>query len=698
MKKNGKYDTKTYIERDISWMYFNQRILLEAEKTSVPLLERLNFLGIYSNNLDEFFRVRVATLNRIIEYKGKAIQQEKAITINTFKTINRLNICYSTEFEDTFHIIDESLKQNNIWLLNEKELNPEQKNFICHLYHNRLNGSTTPLFISTFQQLDEQPDDAIYLAVLLNSKKNPASARTKITYAFIELPVKEYGRFLRLPDADGKTCLIFLDDAVRFCLPFIFEGTPFCGFEAYTFKFTKDAEMELDTDLRNSVMQKIAKGVKSRKKGEPIRLVYDACMPANMLKHIARMLNIDKWDTQVAGGRYHNMKDLMKFPDCNRRDLKYKPLLPIFKPEFTSSDSLLEIIRQKDRFLHYPYHSFSSFLRVLREAAISQDVTTIKMTLYRLAKDSKVVQTLISAARNGKKVTVVIELLARFDEASNISWSKQMQDAGIRVIFGVEGLKVHSKLLFIGSKKGDIACISTGNFHEGNAAQYTDVTLFTDRKKLVQEVNAVFTFIEKPYVPVHFRELLVSPNDMRKQLIQRINREIKNAKTGKTAYILGKVNHITDKIIIEKLYEASTAGVKIDLLVRGNCSVVTGLAGISENIRINGIIDRYLEHSRIFIFANGGRETYILGSADWMPRNFDNRIEVMTPVYDKNIQAELKRIVEYGLRDTYQGRIVDGSGRNLPWILSSGEPLRSQTALYEYYSEQAGPQNKQCQF
>ena len=268
----------------------------------------------------------------------------------------------------------------------------------------------------------------------------------------------------------------------------------------------------------------------------------------------------------------------------------------------------------------------------------------------------------------------------------------------IRVIFGVEGLKVHSKLLFIGSKKGDIACISTGNFHEGNAAQYTDVTLFTDRKKLVQEVNAVFTFIEKPYVPVHFRELLVSPNDMRKQLIQRINREIKNAKTGKTAYILGKVNHITDKIIIEKLYEASTAGVKIDLLVRGNCSVVTGLAGISENIRINGIIDRYLEHSRIFIFANGGRETYILGSADWMPRNFDNRIEVMTPVYDKNIQAELKRIVEYGLRDTYQGRIVDGSGRNLPWILSSGEPLRSQTALYEYYSEQAGPQNKQCQF
>lgn len=698
MKKNQKYSPETYIERDISWMYFNQRILLEAEKTSVPLLERLSFLGIYSNNLDEFFRVRVATLNRIIEYEGKSIRQEKATAIRTFKEINRLNICYSSEFEDTFHTIDKTLKQNGIWLLNENELNAAQKNFICNLYNNRLNGSTTPLFISDFQQLNDQPDDAIYLAILLKSKKNPTVAREKISYAFIELPVKEYGRFLHLPDADGKTCFIFLDDAVRFCLPFIFEGTPFYGFETYTFKFTKDAEMELDTDLRNSVMQKIAKGVKSRKKGEPIRLVYDACMPVNMLKHIARMIHIDKWDTQVAGGRYHNMKDLMKFPDCNRGDLKYKPLFPLFKPEFTCNSSLFEVIRQKDRFLHYPYHSFSSFLRLLREAAISQDVTAIKMTLYRLAKDSQVVQTLICAARNGKKVTVVIELLARFDEASNISWSKQMQDAGIRVVFGVEGLKIHSKLLFIGNKKGDIACISTGNFHEGNAARYTDVTLFTARKKLVQEVNSVFAFIEKPYVPVRFRELLVSPNDMRKQLINRIDREIKNARTQKTAYILGKVNHITDKIIIEKLYEASAAGVKIDLLVRGNCSLVTGLSGISGNIRINGIIDRYLEHSRIFIFANGGREIYILGSADWMPRNFDNRIEVMAPVYDKNIQAELKRIIEYGLRDTYQGRNVDGSGQNLPWTLSSGEPLRSQTALYEYYSEQAGPQNKQCQF
>ncbi len=666
-------------------MYFNQRILLEAQKTSVPLLERLCFLGIYSNNLDEFFRVRVASLNRIIEYEGKSLNNERKIALKTFKEINRLNSIYSDSFEKTFQNIDNELKRNNIWILNETELNDEQKQYIRQLYDNQLNGSTNPLFISNFRQLNDQPDDDIYLAVQLSIKNTNRTVQKGRNYALIELPVKEFGRFLRLPNIDDKICLIFLDDVVRFCLPFIFEGTPFSCFDAYTFKFTKDAEMELETDLRNSVMQKIAKGVKSRKKGEPIRLVYDAQMPAGMLRRITRMLNIDRWDTRVAGGRYHNMKDLMKFPNCNRPDLKYAPILPILTLKFGAEESLLEHIREKDRFLHYPYHSFSSFLRLLREAAIDRNVHSIKMTLYRLAKDSKVVKTLICAARNGKKVTVVIELLARFDEASNINWSKQMQDAGIKVIFGVEGLKIHSKLLHIGSAKGDIACISTGNFHEGNASQYTDITLLTARKKLVQEVNSVFDFIEKPYTPVRFRELVVSPNDTRKQLIRRIDREIRNAKAGKIAYIQGKVNHITDRTIIEKLYEASTAGVNIELLVRGNCSLVTGIPGLSDHIRINGIIDRYLEHSRIFIFANEGKETYVIGSADWMPRNFDNRIEVMAPIYDRDIQKELKQIITYGLQDNFQGRIVDGSGRNLPWTISSGEAVHSQEALYKHY-------------
>ena len=683
MQKTEKRIAENYVERDVSWMYFNQRILLEAEKESVPLLERLSFLGIYSNNLDEFFRVRVATLNRIIEYEDKKIRQERDRAIETFKEINRLNNLYSADFEKTFQKVDNALKENGIWLVNENELNAEQEAFITQLYHYRLNGATTPLFFSSFEQLHDQPDEEIYLAVELRDGSVAKKGSPK--YALIDLPVKEFGRFVRLPDADGKICLIFLDDVVRFCLPFIFAGTPYTDFEAYTFKFTKDAEMELDTDLRNSVMQKISKGVKSRKKGEPIRLVYDADMPVRMMRHLSRMLHIDRWDTQVAGGRYHNMKDLMKFPDCGRKELKYKPLQPILKSDFMMGGSLLDAIREKDRFLHYPYHSFSSFLRLLREAAISPEVSSIKMTLYRLAKDSKVVKTLMAAARNGKKVTVVIELMARFDEASNISWSKQMQDAGIKVVFGVEGLKIHSKLVYIGSKKGDIACVSTGNFHEGNAAQYTDVAVMTARKKLVQEVNAVFDFIETPYVPREFKELLVSPNDMRNQLIARINKEIRNAKAGKPAYILGKVNHITDREMVRKLYAASAAGVKINLVVRGNCSLVTGVPGISENIRINGIIDRYLEHSRIFVFANGGNETYLIGSADWMPRNLDNRIEVMTPVYDPDIQRELKLIVAYGLQDTFQGRTVDGTGRNLPWTLEEGEGIRSQRALYEHY-------------
>lgn len=684
MQKTGKRAEEHYIERDVSWMYFNQRILLEAEKESVPLLERLSFLGIYSNNLDEFFRVRVATLNRIIEYEDKKIKCERERAIATFKEINRLNGQYSEAFEETFQKIDQALKENNIWLMNEMELNAEQQEFITQLYHYRLNGATTPLFFSGFGQLHDQPDEEIYLAVQLKEGK-PARKRAQ-QYALIDLPVKEFGRFVRLPDAEGKMCLIFLDDVVRFCLPYIFAGTPYTDFEAYTFKFTKDAEMELDTDLRNGVMQKISKGVKSRKKGEPIRLVYDADMPAGMIRHISRMLHIDRWDTQVAGGRYHNMKDLMKFPDCGRKELKYAPLQPLLKSDFMMEGSLLEAIREKDRFLHYPYHSFSSFLRLLREAAISPEVSCIKMTLYRLAKDSKVVKTLMAAARNGKKVTVVIELMARFDEASNISWSKQMQEAGVKVVFGVEGLKIHSKLVYIGSKKGDIACVSTGNFHEGNAAQYTDVAVMTARKKLVAEVNEVFDFIETPYVPRKFNELLVSPNDMRNQLIARINKEIRNAKAGKPAYILGKVNHITDKEMVRKLYAASKAGVKIDLLVRGNCSLVTGIPGVSENIRINGIIDRYLEHSRIFVFANGGKESYLIGSADWMPRNLDNRIEVITPVYDPNVKKEMKLIVDYGLRDTVQGRIVDGSGENSPWECPDPLPCGSQEALYGHYT------------
>lgn len=684
--KSGETKKKCpYVERDISWMYFNQRILLEASRPEVPLLERLTFLGIYSNNLDEFFRVRVATLNRIIEYADKNIQKEREVASHTLKQIGKLHNRYYEQFEEAFASIIEELKKENIYVIKETELNDEQKTFIDSFYRHKLNGSTNPVFLNGIRPLDDQTDEDIYLAIRLLRRDGTGKIRIK-DFAVIELPTADFGRFILLPESEGKTYLMFLDDVIRYCLPMIFAGMQYTDYEAYTFKFTKDAEMEIDSDLRTGVLQKISKGVKSRKKGEPIRFVYDEQIPKDLLRKLVARLNVDKNDTRVAGGRYHNFKDLMKFPDCGRNDLKYPAWKPVLKPELNGNESLLALIRQKDRSLHYPYHSFDTFIRVLREAAISKEVKSIKMTLYRLAKDSKVIKALICAAKNGKKVTVVIELLARFDEASNINWSKKMQDAGIHVIFGVEGLKIHSKLVHIGTRHGDIACISTGNFHEGNARMYTDYTIMTAHRPIVREVNAVFDFIEKPYAPIHFKELLVSPNDMRKRLIALINKEIKNKEQGKEAYILAKVNHITDRALVEKLYDASTAGVRIELVVRGNCSLVTGVPGISENIHINGIIDRYLEHPRIFIFANAGEEQYYIGSADWMPRNLDNRIEVLVPVYDKEIQADLKQIVCYGFRDTAKGRNVDGSGDNHPWTNESPTLFRSQEELYNKYT------------
>lgn len=684
MKSKRELPASRYVERDVSWMYFNQRILLEAAKKNVPLLERLSFLGIYSNNLDEFFRVRVATLNRIMECEDKDIKKERENAQRIFKQINKLNTAYTRQLEETFQDIVKDLEAQGIYLVNERQLTERQKDYIRDLYQVDLNGSTFPYFLSELKQLGELADSDIYLAIRLTKR---VGERKKKDYALIEMPVNEFGRFIRLPDDEGKVCLMFLDDVVRFCLPFIFVGMDYDQYEAYTFKFTKDAEMEIDPEVRSGVMEKVSKGIKSRKRGNPIRLVYDASMPKELLKLIMDKLRIDKLDTRVAGGRYHNMKDLMRFPDCGRKDLKYPPQPPLIKPEFAEG-SILSLIREKDRYLHYPYHSFSGYLRVLREAAISKDVKSIKTTLYRLAKDSRVIKALICAAKNGKNVTVVIELLARFDEASNINWSKKMQDAGIHVIFGVEGLKIHSKLTHIGSTKGDIVCVSTGNFHEGNARVYTDITMMTARKSIVNEVDAVFDFIEKPYSPRPFRHLLVSPNDMRKKVIAMLNNEIKQAKAGKPAYLMAKINHITDKALVRKIYEASAAGVRIDLLVRGNCSLVTGIPGVSDTIRINGIIDRYLEHSRILIFGNGGEERYFIGSSDWMTRNLDNRIEVMAPVYDPDIQRDLKRVIEFGLRDTMQGHIVDGTGRNLPWTTEENLPFRSQEALYTCYKNE----------
>ena len=681
---SAKKNDCPYLERDISWMYFNRRILQEACKDSVPLLERLSFLGIYSNNLDEFYRVRVASQNRVAEWGEKSGDKEAVKAKKTVRQISKLYSRYLKDYEDTVHDVYEELARQNIFLINDAGADAGQREFLRSYYHSNLEGLIVPVSFSSVKHLDHESDESIYMAV--RATRMSLSGKTMYEYAYFELPVQSCGRFVRLPDRDGRNYIMYLDDVVRCSLGYIFEGLDYSDMQAYAFKFTRDAEMEIDDDRRNGILQKISKGLKSRKKGAPLRVLYDESMPEDLQRRVLSKLDLDKNDTVVRSGRYHNHKDLMKFPDCGRNELKFKPMPPIRREMFDGEGSVLEKIRAQDRFLHVPYHSFSSFIRVLHEAAISREVTSIKITLYRLAKDSKVVKSLIGAARNGKKVTVVIELLARFDEESNMVWAQKLQEAGVKVIFGVEGLKVHSKVVYIGMKKGpDIACISTGNFHEGNARTYTDCIIMTASRRIVQDVNMLFDFIEKPYIPEHFKELLVSPNDMKRRFISLINAEIRNKKAGKPAYIKMKVNHITDPVMVKKICEAAENGVRIDMVVRGNCSVVTHGYPAGGNIRINGIIDRYLEHSRIFVFAAGGQEKVFIGSADWMPRNLDNRIEVVAPVYDPAIKQEMIRIVDYGLRDVRQGRLVDGTGDNSPWTCDDPLPTGSQEALYGHY-------------
>ncbi len=683
-KKNKKNPYATYVPRDVSWMYFNHRILREAQRTDVPLLERLSFLGIYSNNLDEFFRVRVALLNRIAECDDRETRDDRHEALLTLKAINRLNAAYAQEYSQTIADVEQALEKENIYIISDTQADEEQRAFVKQYFLEKLDGTVAPIWFNAVKNLSDAPDDAIYLAV----KMRRTTDKSHPEYALIQLPVRTAGRFVTLPQREEKSYIMYLDDAVRLCLPQLFGAMGYTDFEAYAFKFTKDAEMEIDNDLRNGLLQKISKGVKSRKKGAALRVIYDKGMPRDVLKRVMSKLGVDRLDTILASGRYQNHKDLMSFPSCGRTDLKYPKWMPVTAPELGADASLLEAVKKKDRFVHVPYNDFSSYIRLLQEAAVSKEVKGIQTTLYRLARESKVVKALINAAQNGKQVTVVIELLARFDEASNISWSKKMQDVGIHVIFGVEGLKVHSKVTHISMRKGpDIAVVSTGNFHEGNARCYTDCLLFTAKRNIVRDVEQVFHFIEHPYLPAKYRELLVSPNEMRNRFTRLINDEIRNHDTGKPSGIRIKINHITDPLMVRKLYEASQHGVKIELVVRGNCSLVTGVKGLSENIRCVGIIDRYLEHARIFEFCAAGEWKTFMGSADWMPRNLNNRVEVVTPVYDPDIKARLHAIVSYALRDTLQGRTVDGTDRALPWIPEGQTPdtlvpFRSQEALY----------------
>ena len=680
MSKKAKWD---FINREISWLYFNDRVLQESANPKVPLIERFKFLGIFSNNLDEFFRVRVATLQRMSEMKiNPGLNKDKPEVI--LKKISKMTSSLQAVMESNFQQIKEQLKAEKIFIIEESELNDEQKAFVTSYYDKHLEDAITPVMLSgSGKTFPEMQDARIYFFVKLKNSLKPADKK----YALIEMPGTEYSRFLVLPRVDDNKYVIFLDDVIRLCMPQLFKSLPYDTFEVYTIKITRDSEMEIEAELGEGIVDKVSKGIKSRRYGSPLRFIYDSSMSDDMKKYLLKKINFKKSGTIIPGGRYHNFKDFMDFPTMGRSDLVYQKTTGIENETIKAADSVIKAIEKQDLFLHYPYYSFSQYVQLLREAAIDPDVKSIKITLYRMAHRSKVAKALIFAARNGKQVTAVIELRARFDEEHNIQWAQRMEEAGVQITFGVEGLKIHSKLTLIKKKNGKrIAAVSTGNFHEGNAAVYTDFTLFTANPGITAELEKVFDFIHQPFQMTHYLHLLVSPQEMRKKLNQLIHNEIINAKKGLPAYILCKINHITDNKLIEKLYVAAQAGVKIRMVVRGQLSMVTSQPRLKGNIEIVGIVDKFLEHSRIIIFCNNNQEKYYISSADWMTRNLDQRIEVAIPVYDKAIQQELKTIVEFGLKDNVQARICDGSGENR--IKTNDEPVfRSQYELMEHYKK-----------
>lgn len=673
------------INREISWLAFDQRVLQEAQDKTVPLIERVRFLGIFSNNMDEFFRVRVATLRRLTEFEKKTKDYYGESPRKTLNRISELTKQSQEKFEQIFNELTAELRAKNVYLINEGDLTPDQHTYVKDFFRTNIRYLLSPIMLNHVDRIPQLNDKSIYLAIKCSSEEHP-----KKDFALIEIP-SDASRFVVLPDHKTKKFVVLLDDVIRANLAEVFKILPYDKFEAYTIKITRDAEMDVDNDLTESLLEKVSKGIKNRKKGEPVRLVYDREIPRDLLKFLTNKLGVDRGDTLIAGGRYHNFKDFMNFPNLLGDEFVNPPLPPLNVRTFDKCQSMMEEIEKKDRFLHYPFQDFAYFIRLLREAALDPDVVSIKVSLYRVAFESKVVRALINAAENGKKVTAMVELRARFDEKSNIYWSQRMEEVGINVLFGQPGFKVHSKILLITKKSGKkttrIAAISTGNFHEGNAALYTDFTLLTAQKDITLEVDHAFKFIESPYYTHSYKHLLVSPHGMRKKLVGLINEEIKNAKNGKKGFIFCKVNNLVDEGIVDKLYEASSAGVKIKLIVRSMCSLIPGIPGKSGNIEITSIVDRFLEHSRIFIFGNDGDPKYYISSADWMTRNLDFRVEVAAPIYDKDIQKELHNIMEYTLRDNQKSRIVDANLKNEYRTEPNAPQFRSQIELYRYYSQ-----------
>ncbi len=679
---------KKIVNRELSWLSFNERVLQEAQDSTTPLIERLRFLGIFSNNLDEFFKVRVATIKRMIDVQegSKRVEGEKPKTI--LNKIQKKVIKLQNKFEYTYQNILRELEHHNIFIINEMELNPEQAIYVKRFFKEKIQPFLTPIMLHNVLEFPDLKDKSIYLATKLTSSKRDIEDE----YALIEIPTYEISRFIVLPDESDRKFIILLEDIIRFCLDDVFALFNFDTFEAWTIKLTRDAELDMDNDLSKSILEKISHSLGSRKQGQPVRFVFDNAIAKDLMDYIITKLNLDDDDNLIPGARYHNFKDFMKFPNIGGPELVYKKEVPLGHKDVKYHKSILHVIARKDIMLHVPYQSFDNFINLLREASMDPKVREIKMTIYRVAQNSKVMNALINAAKNGKKVTVVVELQARFDEKSNIYWSKKLEEEGARVLFGIANLKVHSKLLLISRKEGtkvvNYASVGTGNFHEGNAGVYCDLFLLTMDRRIANEVAKVFDFFENPYKTFIYRNLLVSPLYQRRKIYQLIDNEIRNAKAGKEAYIILKINNLVDKEMIYKLYQAYNQGVIVRLIVRGICCLMPGVEELSKEIEAISIVDKYLEHARILVFCNEGDELYFISSADWMPRNLDRRIEVTAPIYSPEIKQELKDIIEIQLRDNAKARIINEAQDNPYKPGNPGEmSFRSQEITYQYYKK-----------
>jgi len=672
------------INRDLSWLSFNERVLQEAIDPRVPLVERMRFLAIFSNNQDEFFKVRVATIKRMIDLGYDPKQSDGENPKKAIIKIQEKVIQLQTRFTNAFESIIHEFEKENIFLINERQLNSEQADYVDTYFDTNILPFLSPIMLNNVDKFPYLKDKSIYFAIKLTSYDQTIP----LDYALMEIPSPLLNRVILLPSVDGKKYIIFIDDVIRYCLKDLFSIFNYDKFEAFTIKLTRDAELDIDNDLSKSFLEKISEGVSERSKGQPVRFVFDSEIPGDLLDYIIKKLEFDNYDTVIPGGRYHNFKDFISFPNIGGKHLEFNPTPPLEHPLIRRHESMINLISKQDVMLHYPYQKFDHFVDLLREASMDPKVKTIKITIYRVSKNSKIINALINAARNGKQVIVVIELQARFDEKSNIYWSRKLEEVGATVQFGIKGLKIHCKLVLISREEGksiqNYAVISTGNFHEGNAVVYTDVALFTCDKRITNEVERLFQFFDNPYWNYDYKYLHVSPLYMRKRLLRLIDNEIKNAKEGKDAYILLKINNLVDSGMVKKLYEANKAGVKIKLLVRGICCIRPGVPGLSEHIEATTIVDKFLEHSRIFVFCNNNDELYFISSADWMTRNLDHRVEVTCPIFDDNIKKELRNLLEIQFSDNVKARIINDIQDN-QYLINDAPPVYSQMVLYEYY-------------